>query len=187
MTTTVKLTLDGFLALPETKPASEYADGEVIQKPMPQGAHAFIQAFLVSVLLQYLAQMRLGRVGTEWRCVFGLPGNERTVVPDIVYVARDRFPANPADLLGIYRGAPTLVVEIMSPDQRAAYFADKVQFYLLHGVLLVWVVDPASRTVRVFAPGQDTRLLTDGDTLDGGELLPGFSVHLQELFAQLEP
>ena len=58
------------------------------------------------------------------------------------------------------------------------------QFYLLYGVRLVWVVDPVRATVAVLVPGGEQPILTAGDTLDGGEVLPGFSVLVDEVFAQ---
>lgn len=83
--------------------------------------------------------------------------------------------------------APDLAVEILSPDQDAGRFAAKLRFYLLHGVRLVWVMDPAVRTVTVSVPGdEDERVRRDDDTLDGGDLLPGFSVPVAEIMAQLQ-
>jgi Uma2 family endonuclease len=61
-----------------------------------------------------------------------------------------------------------------------------LRFYLLHGVRLVWVVDPIAQTITVYAPGAgDERVLQSGDTLDGGDVLPGFSVQVDEVMAQL--
>src|SRR5579871_1455568 len=90
--TRVTLTIEEFLAQRETKPASEYAGGEVLQKPMPDGPHAAIQGFLFYVLYPFLARTGLGRVFTELRCVFGPPGGERTYVPDLVYVSTAHLP-----------------------------------------------------------------------------------------------
>jgi len=67
-----------------------------------------------------------------------------------------------------------------------AQFLDKIQFYLLYGVRLVWVIDPATATVTVQAPGQEGRILSSGDMLDGDEVLPGFSVAVDEIFAQTQ-
>lgn len=186
MATTVKLTLEEFLAREDTEPASEYVCGEVIQKPMPSRGHAFIQGFLFHVLFQFLTGTRLGRVGTELRCVFGPPGRERGFVPDVVYVAMEQLATDEAASFRAQRSAPDLAIEILSPEQNAAEFADKIQFYLLHGVRLVWVVDPMKGTIKVFAPGQEARTFTAGDTLDGGDVLPGFSLAIDDIFAQLQ-
>ena len=186
MATIARLTLEQFLALPDTEPASEYVCGEVVQKPMPDQAHAIIQGFLYLVLSQFLAQTKLGQVRLEWRCIFGPPGHERAWVPDVVYASYERQPRGDARRNRFLRTAPDLAIEVLSPDQPAGLFADKVQFYLLYGVRLVWVVDPARETVLVFAPGQETRTLAAGSTLDGGEVLPGFHVGVDSIFAQLQ-
>jgi Uma2 family endonuclease len=175
-----KLTLEEFLKMRETKPASEYACGEVFQKPMPDGPHSAIQAFFVAILYPYLAQTGLGRVFPELRCIFGPPGRERTYVPDLVYVAREKLPF-PRHL----HAAPDLAIEVLSPDQHRPAFLDKIQFYLLNGVRLVWVIDPETRTVAVQVPGEETRMPGSGDMLDGGDVLPGFSVPIDDIFAQM--
>ena len=65
------LGLREFLSLAETKPANEFACGEVTQKPMPDGPHAAIQMFLAAMLFQHLSTDRRGRAFTELRCIFG--------------------------------------------------------------------------------------------------------------------
>jgi Uma2 family endonuclease len=180
MATRSGLTLEQFLEAKETKPASEYACGEVFQKPMPDGPHAAIQFFLAAVLHPLLARTGFGRGFTELRCIFGAPGRQRTYVPDLVYVSREKLPI-PRHL----HTAPDLAVEILSPDQHMPAFLDKIQFYLLYGVRLVWVIDPATSTVAVQTPGEEARILHPGDTLDGGQVLPGFSVAVDEIFAQV--
>jgi Uma2 family endonuclease len=180
--TTSRMTLEGFLRLrDDEKPALEYACGEVTQKPMPTWTHSAIQLFLGSLLLAFLARTKLGRAATELRCIFGPPGRERAYVPDLVYVANDRLTGD-----RYLRTAPDLAVEIVSPDQDMARLSDKIQFSLLNEVRLVWVIDPVAATIAVLAPGQEGRTLTTGETLDGGEVLPGLSVGVDDIFAQIE-
>ena len=64
---------------------------------------------------------------------------------------------------------PDLAVEILSPDQYMAHILDNIRFYLLYGVRLVWVIDPATASVIVQVPGQEARVLRAGDTLNGGD------------------
>jgi Uma2 family endonuclease len=186
MATTTRMSLAEFLALPETEPASEYFCGEVVQKPMPDNAHAMIQWFLVELLAPFLRRTRLGRGGTEWRCVFGPRGQRQGFVPDLVYVSQTRMPKGSALRHRYLRIAPDLAVEILSRGQPDERFDKKIQFYLAQGVRLVWIVDPRARTVTVLTPGQEPRTLTAGNTLDGGEVLPGFSVPIADIFAQLD-
>jgi Uma2 family endonuclease len=180
------LSLQEFLALPETEPASEYACGEVFQKPMPTNAHAILQPYIWMLIYQFLARTRLGRVRTEWRCIFGPPRRKRPYIPDVVYVSFERLPPVDAIDQPYLRVAPDLAVEILSPDESARRFASKLRFYLLHGVRLVWVVDPLAQTITVYTPGDaEERVLTVEDMLDGGAVLPGFRVPVAEIMAQL--
>ena len=181
MATRSGLTLDQFLETEETKPASEFACGEVFQKPMPDIPHAAIQIFLGVVLYPYLTQTGIGRAFPELRCIFGPPGRERTYVPDLAYIARARLPSERH-----LHTAPDLAIEILSPDQHMPQFLDKIQFYLLYGVRLVWVIDPATATVAVQTPSEESRILRSGDTLDGSEVLPGFRVAVDDIFAQMQ-
>jgi len=177
-----RVTLDEFLLMEDQKPALEYACGEVFQKSMPNRKHSKIQIFLGVVLFQFLAKARIGEALTEFRCVFGPRGRERAFVPDLVYVANEHVTAE--DYLRI---APDLAVEILSPGQNVARLLDKTQFYLLHGVRLVWMIDPEAATIAVLSPTEESRSLFGGDTLDGGDVLPGFSVAVDDIFAQLRP
>ncbi len=152
---------------------------------MPDNAYAAIQFYVAFLLRQFLQRARLGRARIEWRCIFGPTGRERVFVPDIAYVSFDRIPPGDARELRYPHTAPDRAVEVLSPDQSLNRFLGKITFYLLHGVRLVWVIDPREETVVVLAPGQDARVLRSGAVLDGGEVLPGFSVPVAEIVAQL--
>ena len=178
--TAVKLTFDEFLQQRDTKPASEFACGEVYQKPMPDGPHSALQVFLTAMLFPFLQRTGLGRTFTELRCIFGPVGHERVYVQDVVVVSNDKLPI-PRHL----HAAPDLAVEVLSPDQHMTQIVDKVQFYLLHGVRLVWVIDPATQTITIQMPGQEGQILGLGDRLDGGAVLPGFELSVEEIFAQM--
>ena len=82
---TKKLTLEEFLKLPETKPASEYIDGRIIQKPLPQGKHSTIQGELVSAINALVKSRRIALALPELRCTFG----GRSIVSDVAVFAWD--------------------------------------------------------------------------------------------------
>lgn len=182
--TTTKLTLDEFLALPETEPASELIDGEVVQKPTPTYEHAIIQTLLSFVLTLFLRAHPIGVAGSEMRCIFGPPGEERPYVPDLVFVRAER--ALRPGRGQTFRGAPDLAVEILSPDDRPDRVAAKVAFYLLHGVRLVWLVDPDTRTVTILTPDGRSARLGEDATLDGGDVLPGFAAPIRDILPPVE-
>ncbi|MEL6320607.1 MAG: Uma2 family endonuclease, partial [Cyanobacteria bacterium J06626_14] len=82
------MTLAEFLLLPETKPASEYIDGHIIQKPMPQGKHSAIQGELVSAINGVVKSKRIARAFPALRCTFG----DRSTVPDLAVFLWNRIP-----------------------------------------------------------------------------------------------
>jgi Uma2 family endonuclease len=99
------LTLADFLALPETKPASEFMDGEIVQKPMPQGKHSAIRSELIQ---------KLAHSFPELRCTF----DGRSIVPDITVFKTDRIPRDPdGTVANDFDIAPDWTIEILSPDQ----------------------------------------------------------------------
>ncbi len=174
-----KLTLEAFLARPETKPYAEYIDGKVVRKPMPTTWHGMIQGLLSFVFTLYLRAHPIRYVGPEIRCIFGPPGGERAYVPDFVFVRTEGGTAPPTN--EPLRGAPDLAVEILSPTDRMMRVRQKVRFYLEHGVRLVWIVDPERRTVMVMTSPEVTRILTEDDTLDGGDVPPDFSTPVRDI------
>jgi Uma2 family endonuclease len=72
---------------------------------------------------------------------------------------------------------------VLSPADRASEVVAKLEMYQEAGVPLIWLVDPDKATVTIIAAGQPTRVMKQGDTLDGGDVLPGFSVAVAEIFA----
>nr|WP_250122929.1 Uma2 family endonuclease [Chroococcidiopsis sp. CCMEE 29] len=111
---TKTLTLEEFLKLPETKPASEYIDGQIIQKPMPQGKHSVIQGELVSTINQVLKSRRIARAFPELRCTFG----GRSTVPDVSVFVWDRIPRDQnGEIANVFQSAPDWIIEILSPNQ----------------------------------------------------------------------
>ena len=79
--------------------------------------------------------------------------------------------------------APDLAAEVLSPSDRMTDALSKITMYLQAGVRLVWLIDPESRTVVVFRSYAAPARRVAGDVLDGGEVLPGFSVPVAEIFA----
>lgn len=100
---------------------------------------------------------------------------------DVAFVRADRLP--PADMLDRgYRGAPDLAVEVVSPSDRAGEVAQKVHEYLAAGARLVWVLRPKRRSLTVHESGGASRVYRPGDTVSGGDVLPGFAVPVADLF-----
>ena len=102
-------------------------------------------------------------------------------VPDVAYVSNERLAAQD-DPTKYVEGPPDLAVEVISPTDTASATQEKIDLYLRTGVRLVWVVYPSVRKVYVYRPGKDVRVLGEKDTLEGGEVLPGFSLPVLDIF-----
>jgi Uma2 family endonuclease len=81
--------------------------------------------------------------------------------------------------------APKWVVEIVSPTDKAEDIRNKREIYFAAGILL-WEMYPKSERIDVYAPGQPIRIYTIDDVLDGGEVLPGFTLAVHELFQKTQ-
>jgi Uma2 family endonuclease len=147
------LTLEQFLQLPETEPASEYIDGLIIPKTMPQGEHSAIQSELAPAINTILKPNRIARVFTELRCTFG----GRSIVPDITVFRWNRIPRNQTGgVANIFEIAPDWTIEILSPDQNQTKVTKNILHCLQHGTQMGWLIDPADRSVFVYLPDRPT-------------------------------
>jgi Uma2 family endonuclease len=101
---------------------------------------------------------------------------------DVAFISHERLATieNP-DKFGPF--APDLAVEVLSPGNRPGEIAEKVALYFAAGARAVWVFNPKKRTTAVYASPSDVRILNEQDTLDGGDVLPGFKLDLSKLFA----
>jgi Uma2 family endonuclease len=143
------LTLADFLAMPETKPASEFIDGEIVQKPIPQGKHSAVQSEFVPIVNGTLKPAKIARAFSELRCTFG----GRSIVPDVTVWLWDRIATDESgDIANIFPIAPDWTIEILSPDQRQTKVVKNILHCLKHGATLGWLIDPDDRTVFVYHP-----------------------------------
>ena len=101
--------------------------------------------------------------------------------PDLAYTSAEKIPLD-ARIPGYAEVAPDLVVEVRSPSNSRREVHDKALMWLSHGVRLVWVVHPDTRTVDVHRPGRAVAHLSGDDSLDGGDLLDGFTCPLDAVF-----
>jgi Uma2 family endonuclease len=159
----------------------ELIDGELVEMS-PSGRRATrIGVRFARFLGNHVDPLGLGEVyGADGGFVM-FPGRELLRVPDAAFVRAERLVGQ--DEERFLRLAPDLVVEVISPGDRDAEVAAKVEMWLDAGVRLVWVADPPARTVTIHVPGVEPRVLREGDELDGGVVLPGFRVAVAELFA----
>lgn len=113
---------------------------------------------------------------------FVLERNPDTVrAPDAAWISPQR--AAEADTNKFIPIPPDMLAEVLSPNDKAEEVAEKIQWWLDHGVRLIWVADPANRCVTVHHPNGDAHVYRAGDTVTGGEVMLGLSVAVDELFS----
>jgi Uma2 family endonuclease len=96
--------------------------------------------------------------------------------PDLAFVSAERIRDNPPPRRGFWELAPDLAVEIVSPEDEEKDLREKVDDYLRAGVRLVWLIDPRARRARVYRPGAEVQTVEAGGSLDGGDVLPEFTI-----------
>ena len=101
--------------------------------------------------------------------------------PDVAFTSAERMPLD-AQIRGYSEVPPDLVVEVASPGDSVRALYDKAHMWLRHGVVIVWVADPDTRTVDVYRQEGTIVTLTEDDTLDGSPVLPGFTLPVREVF-----
>jgi Uma2 family endonuclease len=104
-------------------------------------------------------------------------------VPDVAFIRQDRLPPQ-GDRSHFPRLAPDLAIEVLSPSDRVSEVVAKLEMYKEAGVPLIWVVDPEKTTITVIAADRLTAVLKPGDTLDGGDVLPGFNIPVAAIFGK---
>jgi Uma2 family endonuclease len=160
--TSPPLTLTDFLLLPETKPAQEYIEGVITQKPMPKGRHSRLQGKLCAVINEVAEAAKLAYAFPELRCTFA----NRSLVPDIAVFSWSRIPFTPAgDVPDNFEVAPDWTIEIVSPEQRAPKVISNILHCLDHGSSLGWFVDLSDRSIINFTPQQQPIIYRGNQTL----------------------
>lgn len=156
------ITLEEFLKLPETKSASEYIHGEIIQKPMPKGRHSRLQGKLCAAVNQVAEDSKIAYAFPELRCSFG----GRSIVPDVAVFQWRHIPFNAdGEVPDNFELPPDWTIEILSPEQKPNKVIGSILHCLRHGCRLGWFIDPDDRSVLLFLPGQQPELLQRSDRL----------------------
>ncbi|MEN9518438.1 MAG: hypothetical protein RLZZ381_1026 [Cyanobacteriota bacterium] len=171
-TTPNKITLEEFLNLPETKPANEYIDGKIIQKPMPKGRHSSLQSELCTNINQTAKTQKIAYAFPELRCTFG----DRSIVPDVAVFKWQNIPFSPeGQILDDFKLPPDWTIEILSPDQKPNKVIGNILYCLKYGCQLGWFIDPDDLTILTFVPDQQPELMQGSDSLP---ILEGFDLEL---------
>jgi Uma2 family endonuclease len=161
----------------------ELVDGVLVEKAM--GIKASVLAVIIARMIgNFIDEDDLG-------VVFGADGMIRTFpdqvrIPDVSFISWDRYPGDEVPDEGISSFLPNLAVEVLSPGNTKAEIDRKLRDYFLAGVELVWVIDPKTQSAKAYTSPEDLRRIGKGGSLEGGAVLPGFSLSLKDLFSRLQ-
>lgn len=159
----------------------ELVNGELVEVPGAGVIHSWIMGNIYRLLFAFAMQHRLGLVFADGASYVLRRDPDHIRIPDVSFVARERVPASGMPK-GYWMLAPDLAVEVVSPEDRATELRDKARDYLEAGTRQVWVLWPDERAITLHQPDRAPTDLGPDDTLDGGDLLPGFQVRVAALF-----
>jgi Uma2 family endonuclease len=180
-TTTQHITAEELLRMPDDGMRYELVRGILVTMPPPGNIHGYQTMRLGWRLAQHVESNDLGVVYAA-ETGFKLASNPDTVRGvDIAFVSKRRV-EEVGDVAGYWPGAPDLAVEVISPSDTYTEVEEKVAEYLQAGAKAVWVVNPRRRTITLYHSLSDITILTEHDTLEGGDLLPGFRCRVSEVF-----
>lgn len=169
---------DQFVLLPENADRHfEYVGGEIVEVTS-YDLSSEVGARLAAYLGMFIVQRKLGRIkGADGG--YMIAGERYS--PDFGFTAQAKKPRPTGELYD--QIPPDLVIEVVSPSNSAREMRIKVSNYLSVGVV-VWVVDPEDKYVEIYVPGQAAKVLGEKDTLDGGAVLPGFTLPVKDIFPE---
>jgi Uma2 family endonuclease len=154
--------------------------GEPRERVSPNYDHYRITGRLNGFLFVFVNERGIGDIGPEPHIVFEVEP-DTVLVPDLAFYLAERAP-EPGNRTGLIRVVPDLVIEVLSPDNTAEEIDAKVQIYLRAGVPLVWVFNPRRRSATIYGADGTIRHVLPGGVLDGGDVLPGFTLAIDRIF-----
>ncbi|MEG4484673.1 Uma2 family endonuclease [Microcoleus sp. D2_18a_B4] len=173
-----------FMALNRDGHRYEIVNGELIDMGNSGAKHGYICSILMILLGGYVHIQKLGAMFDSSTAFKRKSGNKRS--PDVSFMAKERLQGLDDLPDGFLEGAPDLAVEILSPGNTVAEIHDKLVEYFENGARLVWVIHPQEKYVLVYGSSQEPdRLLKSVNSLDGEEIVPGFTLPIAELFQKL--
>jgi Uma2 family endonuclease len=182
MTTTLqRSTANELFEMPDDGFRYELVKGE-LRKMSPSGwEHGVVVVNVTLLLGQHVKINNLG-VCCGAETGFKIASDPDTVrAPDLAFVSRERIPEGDAPKK-FWPGAPDLAVEVVSPGDTYGEVEEKVEEWLAAGARAVWVLNPKRRSVSVYRSMKDVTHLSEGDELDGGDVVSGFRCKVSEIF-----
>ncbi len=162
----------------------ELVDGTLVEKPMGY-IESLIASWLIKELGIFVDDRNLGFVSGEAGMIRMISGRVR--LPDVAFVSMSDLPNGKLPVQPIPTLPPTLAVEVLSETNTKLEIRQKLKEYFESGTRLAWIIDPKTRTIAVYDRSSETptQMLEESDTLDGGDVLPGFLLPIAKLFSRL--
>ena len=173
-----------FMALPKDGHRYEIVNGELVDMGNSGALHGYICSLLVAALASDVLPKKLGVI-LDSSTAFKMKNGDRRS-PDISFFAKERLQGMTELPTGFLDGAPDLAIEVLSPGNTVEEIHDKLVEYFENGTRLAWIVHPTEHYVLVYRSAQEPdRLLKSVDSLDGEEVIPGFTFPVADLFQKL--
>ena len=178
--TLATMTADELLAMPHDGYRFELIKGALHQMAPASSQHGRIALRIGWRLAQFVEREALGETYAA-ETGFVIDTAPDTVrAPDASFVSKER--AALASEEGFFPGAPDLAIEVVSPSDRPVEVEDKALDWLRAGTRMVIVIDPFDRAATIYRGRDDIFTLTEGDTIDGGDVVPGWTLPLADVF-----
>lgn len=182
MATTHLLTAEDLLAMPDDGHRYELVRGELRKMPPAGHVHGEIALSVGAELRQYVKNHRLGKTYAA-ETGFKVSANpDHVLAADAAFIRQGRVEIE-GESTGFWPGAPDLAVEVMSPRDTYSDVAEKALDWLEAGTRMVLVVDPRCQTVTVYQSASNISVLTEDDTIDGADVVPGWKLPVREIFS----
>jgi Uma2 family endonuclease len=159
----------------------ELVDGVLVEKAMGT-KEALLAIVIAQLLANFVEKEDLGIVLGADGMIRLMPGLVR--IPDVSFISWERIPGERVGDEAIASYVPDLAVEVLSRTNTRKEIARKIREYFDAGTRLVWVIQPKTETAQVYTSPDDSRRIGKDGQLVGGEVLPGFTLSLKDLFAR---
>jgi len=178
------ITLKEFLSQPETKPAQEYFDNQIITKPMPQGQHSRVQLKLTNAINAVTEDTQIALAFPELRCTF----EGKSIVPDIAVFLWEKIPVNEdGTISNKFEIAPDWIIEILSPEQSVNLVTKKIISCLNNGTIMGWLIDPYLKLIFVYTNNSHPQVFElENGVVSVPEFAQNLSITVTEIFGWLQ-
>ena len=181
-----QMTVEEFEAFPFPDGKIELVRGEPRVMPPAETPHGWVQMNLLRRLIPFVYERKVGHLVTDGHgyVLLALPRTVRN--PDMAFIRASRMSPKGAKP-GFFKGAPDMVVEVLSPSESASELQEKIDDYFASGTEEIWVIDPRRRNARILSADGRLRAFQPDGLLEGSTVLPGFQMEVAALFDGLAP